>query len=60
LPVSLILEPPHESSAAEVMISLPDDFVKRVDRATRAQSRSRSELIREALRAHLSRVSFVG
>lgn len=38
---------------AKLMISLPDDFVKRVDRAARAQRRSRSELIREALRAHL-------
>jgi Arc/MetJ-type ribon-helix-helix transcriptional regulator len=38
---------------AKLMISLPDDFVKRVDRAARAERRSRSELIREALRAHL-------
>ncbi|MBI4270854.1 MAG: ribbon-helix-helix protein, CopG family [Candidatus Rokubacteria bacterium] len=43
-----------------MMISLPDDFVKRVDPAACAQRRLRSELIREALRAHLSRVGFVG
>ncbi len=36
---------------AKVMVSLPDDFLKQVDRAARAQNRSRSELIREALRA---------
>jgi metal-responsive CopG/Arc/MetJ family transcriptional regulator len=35
---------------AKVMISLPEPFLKKVDRAARAQGRSRSELIREALR----------
>lgn len=38
---------------AKVMVSLPDDFLKKVDRAARAQGRSRSELIREALRSVL-------
>ncbi len=38
---------------AKVMVSLPDQFLKKVDRAARAQGRSRSELIREALRAIL-------
>lgn len=35
---------------ARVMISLPDAFLKKVDRTAQAQGRSRSELIREALR----------
>lgn len=35
---------------AKVMISLPDKFLKKVDRTAQAQGRSRSELIREALR----------
>jgi len=39
---------------AKVMISLPDAFLKKVDRVATAQNRSRSELIREALRSHLS------
>jgi len=39
---------------AKVMISIPDEFLKKVDRAARTQSRSRSEVIREALRAHLN------
>ena len=39
---------------AKVMVSLPDQFLKRVDRAARAQGRSRSELIREALRVLLA------
>ncbi|MBI4277688.1 MAG: ribbon-helix-helix protein, CopG family [Armatimonadetes bacterium] len=38
---------------AKVMISLPDEFLKKVDRVAKAQGRSRSELIREALRAML-------
>ena len=38
----------------KVMVSLPDEFLKKVDRFAKAQNRSRSELIREALRAVLS------
>jgi Arc/MetJ-type ribon-helix-helix transcriptional regulator len=38
---------------AKVMVSLPDDFLRKVDRAAKAHGRSRSELIREALRAVL-------
>ncbi|MBI4591386.1 MAG: ribbon-helix-helix protein, CopG family [Candidatus Rokubacteria bacterium] len=36
------------------MVSLPDQFLEKVDRAARAQGRSRSELIREALRRVLA------
>ncbi len=39
---------------AKIMISLPPDFLKKVDRAAKAQGRSRSELIREALRTLLA------
>jgi Arc/MetJ-type ribon-helix-helix transcriptional regulator len=39
---------------AKVMISLPDDFLKTVDRVADAEDRSRSEVIREALRSFLS------
>lgn len=39
---------------AKVMISLPDDFLKKVDRAARSQGRSRSELIRDALRTTIN------
>ena len=38
---------------AKVMISLSDAFLKKVDRTARSQDRSRSELIREALRVML-------
>ncbi len=39
---------------AKIMISLPDRFLRRVDRTAQAQGRSRSELIREALRGMLA------
>src|SRR5437016_14409221 len=32
---------------AKIMISLPQEFLRKVDRAAKAQGRSRSELIRE-------------
>lgn len=35
---------------AKIMVSLPDDFLKKVDRIAKTQHRSRSELIRDALR----------
>jgi len=38
---------------AKVMVSFPREFLKRVDRAARSQGRSRSALIREALRGTL-------
>ena len=38
---------------SKVMISLPTQFLSRVDRAARSQGRSRSELIRESLRVAL-------
>jgi Arc/MetJ-type ribon-helix-helix transcriptional regulator len=35
---------------AKVMISLPDEFLRRVDREAKTQGRSRSDFIRDALR----------
>ena len=39
---------------AKVMVSFPPEFLRRVDRAARSQGRSRSGLIREALRGVLT------
>ena len=39
---------------AKVMISLPDALLKKVDRAAKKRRRSRSEVVREALRADLT------
>jgi Arc/MetJ-type ribon-helix-helix transcriptional regulator len=38
---------------AKVMVSFPTQFLSKIDRAARSQGRSRSELIREALRVTL-------
>lgn len=38
---------------AKVMISLPERFLSEVDKAARAEHRTRSDLIREALRGYL-------
>ncbi len=39
---------------AKVMISIPDALLKRVDRAAKKQRRSRTEVIRQALRTDLT------
>ena len=40
---------------ARVLLSLPDDFLNRVDKVAGREQRTRSELIREALRAYIRR-----
>ena len=37
----------------KVMLSFPDDFLEEVDRVAQEERRSRSELVREALRLYL-------
>jgi len=39
--------------ATKVMVSFPDEFLAQVDRLAREEQRSRSELIREALRFYI-------
>ncbi len=39
----------------KVMVSLPDAFLKNVDRPAKTQGRSRSEVVREALRLMFAR-----
>jgi Arc/MetJ-type ribon-helix-helix transcriptional regulator len=39
---------------AKVMISIPNALLKKVDRAAKKHRRSRSEVVREALRADLT------
>ena len=38
---------------SKVMISFPDDFLAEVDRLAREEHRSRSELVREAIRHYI-------
>ena len=38
---------------AKVMITMPDEFLKKLDRVAAAEHRTRSELIREAVRSYV-------
>jgi metal-responsive CopG/Arc/MetJ family transcriptional regulator len=40
---------------ARVLISMKDEFLEQVDQVAKLEQRSRSELIREALRAYIRR-----
>lgn len=40
-------------SRAKVMISIPEEFLAEIDKVAKEESRSRSELIREAARLYL-------
>ena len=42
---------------ARVLISMPEEFLQRIDQVADGENRSRSELIREALRSYMRRVS---
>ncbi len=39
---------------AKVMITMPDKFLKEIDKTAAAEHRNRSELIREAVRAYIA------
>ena len=40
---------------ARVLISMPEDFLSRIDQVAEGENRTRSELIREALRAYIKK-----
>lgn len=40
---------------ARVLISMPDEFLNKIDAVAEDEQRSRSELIREALRTYVTR-----
>lgn len=42
---------------AKVLISMPDEFLQRIDSVAISEQRTRSELIREALRNYIRRNS---
>ena len=41
--------------AARVLISMPEEFLNKIDELADGENRSRSELIREALRTYIHR-----
>ena len=45
----------EEWTMARILISMPDEFLNKVDGLANNEQRTRSELIREALRSYLKR-----
>ena len=44
-----------EYTMARVLISMPEEFLSRIDQVAEGENRTRSELIREALRTYMHR-----
>jgi len=44
---------------AKVLISMPNEFLERIDNIAASEQRTRSELIREALRGYIRRSSLI-
>jgi len=44
---------------AKVLISMPDEFLERIDNLAASEQRTRSELIREALRGYIKKNSLI-
>lgn len=42
---------------ARILVSMPDDFLKSVDKMADNEKRTRSELVREALRTYIRRTN---
>ncbi len=42
---------------AKILVTMPDEFLNKVDGLALTEQRSRSELIREALRTYMRRIS---
>jgi len=42
---------------AKILVTMPDEFLNKVDGLADKESRSRSELIREALKTYMRRIS---
>jgi len=45
---------------AKVLISMPDEFLDKIDNLAASEQRTRSELIREALRGYMRRTNLIG
>lgn len=42
---------------AKILVTMPDDFLHRIDGIANSEQRTRSELIREALRTYMRRTA---
>lgn len=50
---NIIIIQAKEQYMARVLISMPEDFLSRIDQVAEGENRTRSELIREALRTYM-------
>ena len=44
---------------AKVLISMPDEFLEKIDSLANSEQRTRSELVREALRGYIKRTTLI-
>ena len=47
--------PKKEKDMARILVSMPDEFLSKVDQVAGDEQRTRSELVREALRTYIKR-----
>ena len=50
---NIVIYKVKEKYMARVLISMPEDFLSRIDQVAEGKNRTRSELIREALRTYM-------
>ena len=44
---------------ARVLISMPEEFLSRIDKLANEEQRTRSELVREALRSYIKKTTII-
>ena len=44
---------------ARVLISMPEEFLSRIDKLANEEQRTRSELVREALRSYIQKTTII-
>ena len=44
---------------ARVLISMPEEFLSRIDKLSNEEQRTRSELVREALRSYIKKTTII-
>jgi len=44
---------------ARILVSMPDEFLSKIDQVAGSEQRTRSELVREALRSYIKRTKLL-
>ena len=42
---------------ARILVSMPDEFLSKIDQVAGSEQRTRSELVREALRSYINKIA---